>query len=170
MATITISGNNYNSYATVAEADIYLIPSVNFETWNLLTTDTKGKYLVSASRYLDGLPWKDSCLPLTDTGNINKATILIAEQLALGNVGITGGTVAEEDVKRYKADTVEIEYQSKPWFISSSVNPYANMPLAILNLIKNCLKGYGFSVGIASSFGTQGQAGPSIYNGDYDLR
>lgn len=171
MSIITINGVGYNSYATVDEADAYLGASINYQIWNDLDTDTKGRFLVSASRFLDGLPWKESCLPLSDSagGNINIATILIAEQLALGNVGITGGSVPEEDIKRYKAGSVELEYQAKPWFISSAQNPYAFMPRSIFNMIKNCLNGVGFTLGGSTSFGTSQSAGPSNYNGDYSL-
>lgn len=58
IATITIGGNDYTAYASVAEADIYLaVDPVRATQWASLTTDQKGSYLISATRRLDFLQW-----------------------------------------------------------------------------------------------------------------
>lgn len=168
MADIIIDGNTYFSYASVAEANEYLTASINYAIWNALDDDTKGRYLISATRFLDTLSWQDTCLPLTSEANIKTATILIAEQIALGNTVFLGYGTNEEDVKRYKAGSVEIEYQNSPWFLSRKGSPYADMPTSIYNLIRGCLEG-AQGIGGAVSFGTDGCAGDSIWNGDYRL-
>ena len=166
MATIVIGSNSYSSYASVAEADAYLAASINYATWTALTTDDKGRFLITASRFLDTITWQSTCLPLTTQANIVTATILIAEQLALGNFALIGGAPIDDDVKRYKAGSVELEYQSKPWFITR--NQWANMPVAIFNLLRPCLQ-LTTGVGGASSFGTDADAGESNWLGDFGL-
>jgi len=58
MVDIVISGNTYFSYASVSDADIYLIPDLNYSTWSALTTDQKGAYLIQGTRHLDSLDYK----------------------------------------------------------------------------------------------------------------
>jgi len=59
ITTITIETVDYTSYASVAEADSYLnIDPVREATWEALTDDQKGKYLVAATRRLDLLTWQ----------------------------------------------------------------------------------------------------------------
>lgn len=167
MATITISGNDYFSYATVAEADEYLLPTSYNTVWTALTTDQKGGFLVQATRFLDTLSWSTTCEPLVDQESIKNATIEIAALLASGDTTILGQTPTADAVKRYKAGSVELEYQARPWFVQ--LNPWTNIPPFILNMIKPCLSGGQSATGYAYVSGTDGAAGDSIWNGDYQL-
>lgn len=169
MATITISGNDYFSYATVEDADIYLIPSFNYATWSVLSADQKGSYLVAASRFLDSLCWTDGYKTQAEreaTSAIVNAAIEIAAMFSTGETAWIGVNVPSEDIKRLKAGTAEIEYQTRPWFILKSIN----WPPYLYAMLKDyfCKVSFLDSLG-AVSFGTDGEAGPSVYNGDYDL-
>lgn len=58
LTTITIDTNSYQSYATVAEADVYLAADVDlYADWAALDNDAKSRRLVSATRRLDTLRW-----------------------------------------------------------------------------------------------------------------
>lgn len=111
MATITISGNDYSSYASVAEADAYLAADVaRYAAWAALDTDDKGRALVTASRYLYALDWVDGP-PSYDTppSAVVEATALFAADIAakpsLGNDASTGS-----NVKRVKGGEAEVEF------------------------------------------------------------
>lgn len=54
ITTISIGGNDYIAYASVAEADAYLAVDLNRgPTWDTLDPDEKGAALVSATRRID---------------------------------------------------------------------------------------------------------------------
>lgn len=59
LSTISIGGNDYTAYASVAEADEYLAVDPNRgPTWDALDVDEKGSFLVSATRRLDRENWQ----------------------------------------------------------------------------------------------------------------
>lgn len=58
LTTIDINGTQYPSYATVAEADIFLqVDPVRATAWAALTADQKGINLIAATRRLDLENW-----------------------------------------------------------------------------------------------------------------
>ena len=58
LTAITIAGVDYPSYATVAEADVFLaVDSGRREAWTALDPDTKHVNLAAATRRLDSLSW-----------------------------------------------------------------------------------------------------------------
>jgi len=131
MATITISGNDFLTYSSLAEADTYFLGSTDLSTWDGYTDAQKERGLVSATRLIDRQSWqgeKDDSeqslsFPrsgLSDcAGNsisaddsltyIVEASQLLALDLLAGATVQTTGT-NENLTKRLKADTVEIEY------------------------------------------------------------
>ncbi len=114
MATITIGSNSYFSYATVAEADDFLLVDPNYTTWNALDTDGKGRLLIQSTRFLDSLSYIESADTQAERELIDAfsvACIMIAGLLSTGDISILGGTanVGSNDAKRYKAGSVEIE-------------------------------------------------------------
>lgn len=159
MATIDISGNSYFSYATVAEADAYLIPDPSYATWSPLTDDQKGGFLVTSSRFLDSLLYIDSADTQEERELIPvfaDATILIASLLASGDLRMLGMSVAEPETKRYKAGSVELEY-FRSFSSYFTYNPYSAWPQRIFLLIKPYLKAQNIEgIGGAKSFGTCG--------------
>lgn len=111
MATITISAVEYQSFASVAEADSYLAADMSrYAAWALLTADNKGRALITASRYLATLDWLDG-VPSYDTppAVVVEATALFAADIAakpsLGNDASTGS-----NVKRVKGGEAEVEF------------------------------------------------------------
>ena len=164
MATITISGNNYTSYATVADADTFLLVDAGYDTWNALSTDAKGKNLILASRLIDSQSYIDSCdtqaerLALDDFKII---CILIAKAVVIdGNTEILGSTVPEQDIDTMKAGSVEINYFRD--FTSFSLGRYVTRwtPTIYALLAKYLKSG---SVGLGFSNGTGGTITISDY-------
>jgi hypothetical protein len=111
MAEITIAGNTYGSYASVAEADEYLAADLpRYAAWAALSADMKGRALVTATRYLLGLAWVGG-IPDLDTppAAVVEATALFAADIAakpaLANDASTGS-----NVKRVKGGEAEVEF------------------------------------------------------------
>ena len=104
LTAITIAGVDYPSYATVAEADVYLaVDSGRRTAWAALDADTKRVNLAAATRRLDSLPWtgrkaddaqfaewprlipKAAGLPR----EVEQATILLAGDLAVNPAALS---------------------------------------------------------------------------------
>jgi len=122
-----------NSYITVANADAYLVYAINAGNWSASDTAIKESALISATRMLDRQPWagsKTQAAPtqllqwprtgLTDRdGNalsdsvvpqeIIDATCELAVEL-INNPALASQPDTSSNIKRVKADTVEIEY------------------------------------------------------------
>lgn len=167
MATITISGNDYFSYATVAEADEYLVPDPNYATWSSKTADQKGAYLIQATRLIDSQEYIESADTQSERAlieNFKTATILIAVLLSTGETSILGGTVSSgsTETKRLKAGSAEIEYFRN--LSSLFASSYAtNWPPNIYALLKDYLKSNSSGIGLAASFGTCGKSSIQDY-------
>ena len=130
MATITISGNDYTTYSSLAEADDYFLGSNEYATWAGYTDAQKERGLISATRLIDRQAWQgakdgdDQTLDFPRSGlTCNGESVTAEESLALAVEAsqllaldlISGSTVettssTENLTKRLKADTVEIEY------------------------------------------------------------
>lgn len=160
MAIITINGNDYFSYSSVADADVYLTAWYNTEAWFALDDETKGKHLVTATNWLDSLNWKEECSPQSvreTKPGVVAATQLLANSIANGETDWIGGTVQEPGTKRLKAGSAEIEfYASINTFSTPNLNPVSRLPLFIRNLIIGCIDGSSGANGFggAISFGT----------------
>ena len=114
MASLTVGTNTYFSYATVAEADEYMLVDPNYATWSVLDTDGKSRLLIQSTRFLDSLVYIESADTQAERELIDAFTIaciMIAGLLSSGDTSILGGTanVGSNDAKRYKAGSVEIE-------------------------------------------------------------
>ncbi len=114
MPTVEIGGNDYPAYADIAFADLYLAAdALRAARWAAITDpDTKGRYLVSATRLLQRLCWTDGAPdPTVDPVlvAISEATSLMAADIALkpatGDSASTG-----TDIKRAKAGSAEVEF------------------------------------------------------------
>ncbi|KFH18424.1 hypothetical protein ELZ19_06740 [Brucella abortus] len=133
ITTITIGGNDYVAYASVAEADAYLaVDPVHGPTWAALATDAKGSNLVAATRRLDLLNWAGSKASGDDqeeqwprTGvtyrsggsvpddevplGVERATIILAAAIA-ADPELSGAGTSGSNAKRVKAGTAEVEF------------------------------------------------------------
>jgi len=159
MVDITINGNTYFSYISVADADTFLFVYPDTTTWFTLSIDDKGKNLVAASSFLDSLPWADACgtqaIRETKQGVIN-ATALIANLIANGVTAFFGTTTQEAGTKRFKAGSTEIEFFAdiNKMFYYNPNNLAAGLPPYIFALIKGCLSGSGGGLTGSIAFGT----------------
>lgn len=165
MVQITLSGNQYFSYASVAQADEYLVPDINYATWSALSTEAKGARLIQATRLLDGLSYIENADTQDERDNIEAfkfATILIASYVATGGIAILGASVAAAQTKRLKAGSVESEeFRANSFYFPSA---YSDWPKNILSLIKPYLQTSASAYAV-SVFGTDG-ASPL---GDYEI-
>lgn len=169
MALINISGNDYFSYATLADANIYLTPVVGFSTWDALDDDVKGGYMIQAARFLDTLRWLDAYDTQAErlaVTNIVNASNEIAFLFSSGDVSLLGLSTPEAEVKRLKAGSVEVENFRN---IAKLGNPYAiAFPQGIFALLRDYLS-KSLTASAATSFGTEGVGGLSAYNLDFAI-
>lgn len=159
MPQIVINGETYFSYASVVDADNYIRPTQYFAVWETYSVDEKGGFLITATRFLDSLRWREECgLTQADRANnegIVSACIEIAMRLASGDTGIISGeTSSEGSIQTLKAGSAQITYFNKTKSIYAGTI-LENLPANILAMISGCLFGYGSSrVGTSRSFGT----------------
>lgn len=157
MATITISSVDFVSYASVLEADSFLIPDANFAVWDALTDDAKGSLLVRSTRiidaqkYIEGASTQTLRLAINDFKTI---CILIANAISSGNISISGTTISEAEQKRVKAGSVEIENFRSLYNLDSAKYEWQWTP-EIYAILKNYL--VGASLSLAASFGISGE-------------
>lgn len=134
LSTITINTVDYVSYASVAEADSYLaVDPVRFATWNALTVDQKGSYLVAATRRIDlmrfsgektgdyetqdnawprtGMVYEDgSSVSTTEVPQaVEDATILLAGSTAI-DASVSSAGTSGNNIKMLQAGSASITY------------------------------------------------------------
>ena len=121
METITIGGNDYDSYASVAEADAYLaVDPVRKTAWTAKSVDDKGGLLVAATRRMDLLSFDESKWEYADAAAaasdgatppdaLRDATILLAgTAAATPSATQAGGSVSNR--KRVQAGSASVEF------------------------------------------------------------
>lgn len=168
MATVTISSTSFTTYASVAEADEYMLANLAFATWNAATVDEKGRYLVSATRLLDNQAWLDAYDTFAERSavdNIVNASIEIAALFASGETSLYGAEVSTGQTKRTKADVVEVEYFRN--FATLDVRKTTDFPSYIFLLLQPYLKSNSSSIR-AGAF-SAGTDGTSIADKDYGM-
>lgn len=168
MATVTISGSNFTTYANVADADTYMLGNLSFAAWNDASTDEKGRYLVSATRLLDNQTWLDAYDTFAERETVQSiinASVEIAALFAAGNTAIYGAETSTGQMKRTKADVVEVEYFRN--FATLDVRKTTDFPSYIYMLLKPYLKSTSASIG-AGAF-SAGTDGVSIADDDYGM-
>lgn len=135
MPIITITGTDYPTYTTVAEADTYLAVDVQRATaWAARTTLQKQQGLITATRFLQSLTWASGAAPLTTDDPVasplpEATAMLAADFLATPALASGGGTGS--NVKRAKAGSAEVEF-FRP------VTGYP-MPLDVFTLLRSLL-------------------------------
>jgi hypothetical protein len=111
MATITIGGNDYGSFESVADATEYLGGDISRgAAWDALDPDTQGRALVSATRLLLRQSWCGT-VPDIDTPPqvVADATAIMAADLAT-KPKLADGSPTGSNIKRAKAGSAEVEY------------------------------------------------------------
>lgn len=151
MATITIGGNDYFSYSSVADADIYFAASLDAATWSALSTDEKGVFLIQTARLLDRQKWRDGyttqVLRLA-TDDIVTASYEIAILLAKGETAVLTSASNFDATKRVKAGSVETEN------FRNFSEPATRFPTQVHELLADYLLSNSPSLGLISSHGT----------------
>lgn len=130
MPTITIGGNDYASYASVAYADEYLAADISrADAWEALTDPQKGRALISATRMLMTMPWCDVVPdPAEDQDEpIPSVTSMLAADLA-ANPELFADASGDSNIKRAKAGSAEVEF-------FSPVEGGPPMPKALWNIM-----------------------------------
>lgn len=150
MPIITITGTDYPTYITVADADKYLAVDVQrADLWASRTELQKQRGIVSATRFLQALTWASGEAPLTTDDPVlyplaEATALLAADFLATPALASGGGTGS--NVKRAKAGSAEVEF----------FRPVAGypMPLDVFNLLRSLLgigdDGLAIGYGVAS--------------------
>lgn len=162
---VTISGTDYNSYVTVADADAYLNASINAAAWNAvggyLSDDDKGRAIITAVRIIDAQNWKGekteadnalawprTCLDGDPPGSLPQALELVTIRLAFvvsQNADLAGESVqsAIGQTKRLRSGSLDIEYSH---FGISASQAIASIIRDILGPLSGCLAGAGSSL------------------------
>lgn len=112
MANVAIGNNTYFVYATVDEADAYLLPSSYNAVWSALQPDQKSGYLVESARIIDRQKWKagyDTQEKREAVEGIVNGSIVIAAMLASGETEFVANATTASTTKRLKAGSAEIE-------------------------------------------------------------
>lgn len=173
LTTITINSVEYQSYASVTEADEYLaVDPERGAAWATLDNDTKGAHLVAATRRLDmesypgekedenqttewprtnatcnGEPIPDGIIPQ----ELEDATILLAGSIALDASAAAGG-IAASNIKSAGAGSAKVEF-FRP---TSSNFSLATMQPTVFATVRCLLSGSqssGAGYGLASGTG-----------------
>ncbi len=112
MGTVTISGNSYNIYGTLADATEYLVARLDGATWTSATDDTKSRALVQGTRliqtWLAGQGQDVDPASAVDEA-IEHANYELAFALVVDS-SIAGNASASNNIRRTKAGSAEIEY------------------------------------------------------------
>ena len=160
MQTITISAIDFSAYASIAQADNYLLADPSFSAWSANDADTKGRFLVSATRLLDSQDWKpeyDTQTKRETVQAIIDASILIANSVSGGNTALLGGESTEPEVQELKAGSVSIKNFRDFRSASYTGSTRTNFPPAIAALLKPYLSGGSLGAS-AKSFGVSGDS------------
>lgn len=150
---IDLGGNSYPSYATTEEADAYLAASISAAAWRAADADTKKRALISATRLLNRLGWREGVVP-ADEQAVADATCELASAM-VGGYDPENQATTESNIARQKAGSVEIEYRR-------TEGPAGfRLPLPVWELVRDLLasassSAIGFGGSIAS--GTDGCA------------
>ncbi len=150
MTTIIINNVEYNSYASVEEADQYL--NVKYgSNWSTYDEDKKKLLLVNATREIDKREYQgvkvDEKQPLkfprviagvqTDENLVKQACIELADGLALTSSGTGGGTTNLQAIKSMKVGDTDIEFKDDAVLL----DPVQAADSIIDDLLKEYLKG-----------------------------
>lgn len=159
MTSIVISGNTYFAYASVADADAYLLVYPDTTAWFALDADGKGKNLVVSANFIDTLSFKDAYDTQAErevVTDIINASILLANLVANGNTAFLGVVEQEQQTKRLKAGSVEQEFFAdiNKFFYYNKNSLTYGLPSYIFNLLKPYLSSTTDSIAGSLAYGT----------------
>lgn len=149
MTKITIKGIEYDSYASIEEADNYLAVKYG-STWSTLDEDKKGVMLINATREIDKKDYQgqkvDKSQPLkfprlicnqeTDDGLVKLVTIELADEISKG-ITSGGGIANLQAIESFKVGDTQVKFKDD----AVLVDPTETAITVINNLLKPYLKG-----------------------------
>jgi hypothetical protein len=153
--TVLIESDPYTSYAEVAEADAYLGASITATDWRAAGSDTKGRAMISAMRWMDSLNWQGErteednahAWPRSGIDGVDEDTIpdaLLAAFYELAAALVTDPelrtTLATKQIRSVSAGSVNITYG-----VGQSFQVSTPLPKATWELILPWLAGSGYS-------------------------
>lgn len=156
MAIVSIGGQDFETYVDSANADIYFIPglseaAVSFKA--LADADAKNSHLVSATRYLDSLPWKTGYQTFAEREAEQKILDACCEIAAAMSVDPEFGTTVAAEARRLKAGSVEIEnYRRTSASKSASGTPISFLPPHVRTMLAAFLGSFSM-VATSRAFG-----------------
>lgn len=116
MATISLGGNDYPSFISIADAAIYLAGDVSrAPAWALLAEAAQQRALISATRMLLALPWCDVTPDPADDANtpqvVKDVTAMLASDLG-SKPKLFADASGSSNVKSVKAGSASVEFFS----------------------------------------------------------
>jgi hypothetical protein len=172
----------YESYADVADADIYLGAKFNSSAWFALTDEVKGQALVTASRLFDRTCWQGTptgvspqvlAWPRTGITGVDDQTIPdvivngsieLAFYLATGSTVEVNATPGAQVLQVIKAGSVMLQYFRGAESLNAQRDRF---PLPVMELVGSYLCGAGVNiVGIASGSSSGTSDGDTSVTGD----
>jgi len=164
-------GPGINTYVTRAEADLYMADSFGQSAlWAALTNDQKDQALLTAFKLLDRQVWQGEATGEADfprTGLTDCAGLAVDDstvpddiesaqiELAFAitqNPGLVTSTSTDDNTKRLKAGSAEIEFFNRDGSPSQVIGRF---PANVMELIHCFLASYAGALGGAESFGTE---------------
>jgi hypothetical protein len=164
MPTINRDGVEFNVYATVDEADVYSLGSMDSTGWDAADDDAKERALITSARLLDRQLWIDAYDTFEEretNDNIIAASIEISFILVDGSDIETNSVQSQSGgqvISSLSAGSVSISYNTS---IASSTSVTARWPLPIEEKLRGLLAGttmVASSLGGAVVYGTDGES------------
>ena len=160
----TLSGENSNSYATLADANSYFETSPDDSTWSNKSDDQKNRALISATRWIDslnfygdrcdtsqGLKWPRNNFQVDDVElscsliphKIKYAQYELARALANDTDAMTGNSGTEGVAKEVELGELKVKYNEASLATGNVNNVFDVYPWLQSYLGAYCLGGAG---------------------------
>lgn len=114
MPTIALGGNDYPSYASVAEADASLAVDVfRAVGWATRDASAKARGLVSATRLMQFMPWCAPAPDAEDAGPLDPILVEVTSALAadlLAKPALVVNAGGNSNIKSAKAGSAQVEF------------------------------------------------------------
>ena len=170
MATVNVDGVDYEVYEDLDAIDEYLAAAVHGASWRALDDDDeKGRYAVTASRFLDRQLWKGTATglsgqtlawPRSGTGITGVEDDVIPDPVLFAYYElclalVDGSGVQNEQNTSQKTQSLSAGSVSITYFRGAEGEPL-RYPLIVQELLNPYLAGTGTSVAGAITTGTDG--------------
>lgn len=173
MATVNIDSNDYTTYATIEEADLYAAAAIHASGWRAADDTTKAMALVTATRLLDRQQWvgekEDADQELawprvnTEVDGIEDDVIptqVINASIEMAIALVDGATFQNDQTTAQAIQSLRAGSVSITYFRGAEGSPL-RFPLIIDELLRGLLQGSGSSR-ISSAISTSTRCATSV--------